>query len=84
MCPPSSSPTRSGRSRLIRVPGRQLPSVVFDSVSAEASTANQSAPTSTAVRQQPAQAIEAPIGIGGIRPRVADDQPHVGADARSG
>ena len=38
--------------------------VVLSSVSPEASTANQSAPFSTTVRQQPEQAIEAPIAIG--------------------
>ena len=42
------------------MPTVQRPSVVWASVSAEASTANQSAPTSTAVRQQPEQAMEAP------------------------
>ena len=41
-CPPSSSPSRSERSRLTRVPTRQRPSVVLLSVSAEASAANQS------------------------------------------
>ncbi len=61
MCPPSSSPTRSARSRLTRVPGCQVPSTVLDRVSAEASTANQSGPSSTTVRQQPEQAMEAPM-----------------------
>ena len=44
------------------MPGFQSPSWVLSSVSPEASTANQSAPFSTTVRQQPEQAIEAPIG----------------------
>ena len=51
------------RSRFTREPTRQVPSVVFDSVSAEALTANQSAPTSIAVRQQPEQEMEAPMGM---------------------
>src|SRR5215471_12950890 len=42
------------------------PSVVLRSVSAEASAANQSAPTSIAVRQQPEQPIEAPMGIAAV------------------
>ena len=48
------------------MPTCQRPSVVLPSVSAEASAANQSAPTSTAVRQQPEQPIEAPIGIAAV------------------
>ena len=48
------------------MPACQRPSVVLLSVSAEASAANQSAPTSTAVRQQPEQPIEAPIGIAAV------------------
>ena len=63
--PPSSSPTRSERSRLTRDPTVQLPSLVCARVSADASTANQPAPNSTAVRQQPEQAIEAPSATGG-------------------
>ena len=45
------------------MPTAQSPSVVLDSVSAEAVTANQSAPSSMAVRQQPEQAMEAPSGM---------------------
>jgi hypothetical protein len=67
MCPPSSSPTLSERSRLIRVPWRQRPIVVIRSVSAAASTANQvrpfSSPMPTTVRHTPEQAIEAPSTI---------------------
>src|SRR6185437_12023033 len=61
MWPPSSSPTRAARSRLIRRPFVQPSSVVSDRVSPETSTANQSAPFSTTVRQQPAWLTEAPI-----------------------
>ena len=46
MCPPSSSPTLSARSRLMRVPWRQRPTVVMRSVSTAASTANQVLPLS--------------------------------------
>src|SRR5262249_15226418 len=49
--------------RLTALPTRQSPSVVFDNVSAEASTANQSGPRSTTERQAPLQAIDAPIGM---------------------
>ena len=80
--PPSSSPTRSERSRLTACRPASVPSVVLLSVSAEASTANQSAPTSTAVRQQPEQAIEAPIAIAAVSGQgAAIDQPHVRAVA---
>src|ERR1700721_1907697 len=58
-CPPSSSPSLSEVSRLSLVPSCQFPSVVRESVSAETSTANQSGPASTTVRQQPEQPIEA-------------------------
>ena len=54
------------------------PSVVQARVSAEASTAKLSALTSTAVRQQPEQAIEAPSAIdAGIRPWRRDDETHI-------
>src|SRR6185437_15463841 len=59
-CPPSSSPAFSARSRLIPVPTRQSLSVERARVSAEAWTANQSAPRSITVRQTPAQATDAP------------------------
>src|SRR5215469_16402305 len=66
MCPPSSSPTRMGRSRLTGSPVFQLPSVVFERVSPEAVTANQRSlafPLSTSVMQTPEQAIEAPMSM---------------------
>src|ERR1700722_18164310 len=63
MCPPSSSPIFNDRSRLTWLPTVHPPSVVHAKVSAEASPANPSASTSTAVKQQPEQAIEAPRGI---------------------
>ncbi len=56
---------RSGALEVDPRAGCQVPSVVWDSVSADASTANQSGPSSTAVRQQPEQAIDAPMAIGG-------------------
>jgi hypothetical protein len=70
MCPPSSSPSFSGRSRLTREPGRQ-PQRGAMSVSAEASTTNQPRPSlwrpvSMAVRHTPEQAMEAPIAMVGI------------------
>jgi len=37
------------------------PMLVFDTVSAEISTSNQSAPLAITVRQTPSQAIEAPM-----------------------
>jgi hypothetical protein len=37
--------------------------LVFDSVSAEISTSNQSGPNATTVRQTPSQAIEAPMSM---------------------
>ncbi len=58
---------RSERSRLSRVPTRQLPAVVTASVSAAASAENQvcpsSSPAPTTVRQTPLQAIEAPSAM---------------------
>ena len=82
--PPSSSPSRSERSRLTRVPACQRPSVVLPSVSAEASAANQSAPTSTAVRQQPEQPIEAPIGIAAVSGQGAAIVSRMSAPSPSG
>ena len=43
-------------------------------VSPETSTANQSAPFSITVRQQPEQAIEAPMAIGAMSCLVRDDE----------
>ena len=60
-----SSPSRNERSRLTWVPICQVPSVVFASVSADASAAKLSGVNSTAVRQQPEQAIEAPRAASG-------------------
>ena len=51
----------SARSRFSFAPSRHRLAAVFDTVSAEASTANQSGPLSTTVRQVPEQAIEAPM-----------------------
>src|SRR5256885_14522161 len=48
----------------MREPSFQSPRWVLSSDSPEASTANQSAPFSITVRQQPEQAIEAPITTG--------------------
>ena len=66
-CPPSSSPSLTGRSRLTRAPFCQRPTVVTRSVSAAASTANQarapSLPCATTVRHTPLQAIEAPTSM---------------------
>ena len=62
-CPPSSSPIRNARSKLIVSPIDQLPSVVLPRVSTETSTENELASCSTTVRQQPEQLIEAPITI---------------------
>src|SRR5215469_4603898 len=62
--PPSSSPARSERSRLISRPGLQLPSVVLLSVSSDTSSLKRAPPgagsTAVAVRQQPSQQIDAP------------------------
>ena len=58
--PPSSSPSRSERSRLIRVPGRHPPRVVRASVSGEAWTRNAPGIVSTTVRHTPECATEAP------------------------
>ena len=44
----------------MREPTCQVPIVVHARVSAEASAANQSGPSSTAVRQQPEHAMDAP------------------------
>ena len=67
MWPPSSSPARSARSRLMRWPGCQSPSVVRLSVSLETSTVKTEPPPSgaisVAVRQAPSQAIEAPTAM---------------------
>ena len=53
------------------MPARQPPSVVFDSVSAEASTANQPGPRSTTDRQAPLQAI--PAALAGYPLALSDD-----------
>src|SRR5277367_1814024 len=66
MWPPSSSPTRTGRSRLTGSPTFRSPSVVLDSVSPDAVNANQRSlvlPLSTTVMQAPEQAIEAPTSM---------------------
>ena len=66
MCPPSSSPTFSARSRFKRLPSPQSPTFVAPTVSAEISTSNQfcgSRPKAITVKQTPLQAIDAPRSI---------------------
>ena len=55
---------------MIRLPSFQSPRWVLARLSPETSTANQSGPFSTTVRQQPEQAIEAPMAIGAMSCRV--------------
>ena len=53
-------------------PTVQAPAVVTSRVAPEASTANQSSPLSTAVKQMPEVAIEPPSGISASGSRVRD------------
>src|SRR5512141_2255498 len=60
MCPPSRPERESERSRLTFDPRRIPPSVVFESVSFEASAVNVPAPFRVTVRQTPETATESP------------------------
>ena len=62
ICPPNSSPTFSERSKLTVCPTFHKPDpiIVLETVSELISTSNQSSPKSTAVRQIPSQAMDAP------------------------
>ena len=75
MCPPSSSPARSGRSRLTSRPGSQEPSAVFDIVSADTSASNQPSAPSATVRQTPSQAMEAPAAEASIGAAIRTRMP---------
>src|SRR5690349_24557127 len=70
---------RSGRSRFRRAPSRHMSAAVRETVSAETSTANQSSPLSTTVRQTPEQAIDAPRSIVSTR----SEERRVGKECRS-
>src|SRR5204863_3038915 len=66
--PPSSSPTRSARSRFTLPPGTSFPRVVWRSVSGTAVAWLSPACTRSTVRQTPLTATEAPAAGGASKP----------------